>query len=54
MSEREVKLSNPRGCAPRARNAWRKVTEIYGIPRAGATRAPCGDFLPVIGTVHAV
>ena len=25
--------------------------EIYGNPRGGAARAPCIDFLPVIGTV---
>jgi hypothetical protein len=37
--------------APRARDAWGKITEIYGNPRAGAARAPCIDFLLVIGTV---
>jgi hypothetical protein len=30
----EVELSNPRD-APRARDAWRKFTKIYEIPRAG-------------------
>ena len=49
MSEREGKLSNPR--ARCACDAWRKFTEIYGNPRAGAARALCIDFLPVIGTV---
>ena len=29
----------------------RKFTEIYAKPRARAARAPCIDFLPVIGTV---
>jgi hypothetical protein len=48
-SEGEGKLSNPR--APRARDASRKFTEIYGNPRASAKRAPCIDFLSVIGTV---
>jgi hypothetical protein len=48
-SEREGKLSNPR--ARRARDAWRKFTEIYGNPRARAARALCIDFLPLIGTV---
>ena len=41
-----------RARAPRARDAWRKFTEIYGNPRAAAARALCIDFLPVIGTVH--
>ena len=50
-SEREGKLSNPRVRAPRARDAWRKFTEIYRNPRDGAARAPCIDFLLVIGTV---
>ena len=48
-SERGGKLSNPRGRA--AHDAWRKVTEIYEIPRASAARVLCNDFLPVIGTV---
>jgi hypothetical protein len=43
-----------RAGAPRARDAWRKFTEIYGNPRGGAARELCGDFLPVIGTVCTV
>jgi hypothetical protein len=47
-SERVGKLSNPRGHAARARrarDAWRKFTEIYGNPRGGgAARAPCIDI----------
>jgi hypothetical protein len=38
-----------RAGAPRARDAWRKFTEIYGIPRAA--RELCSDLLLVIGTV---
>jgi hypothetical protein len=48
-SEREGKLSNPRGRT--ARDAWRKFTEIYGNPRGCPARATYSDFLPVIGTV---
>jgi len=50
-SEREGKLSNPRAGAPRARDAWRKFTEIYGNPRGRAARAPCVDFLAANCTV---
>jgi hypothetical protein len=46
-SEREDTLSNPRG----ARDAWRKFTEIYGIPRGGAAREPCIDFAAAKNTV---
>jgi hypothetical protein len=35
----EGKLSDPRGRAARARDAWKKVTEIFGIPRVSAARA---------------
>jgi hypothetical protein len=48
-SEREGKLSNPRGRT--ARDAWRKFTEIYGNPRGCPARVPYSYFLPVIGTV---
>jgi hypothetical protein len=48
-SEREGKLSNPR--ALRARDAWRKFTEIYGNPRACAARAACVDFAATKYTV---
>ena len=51
-SKREGKLSNPHARAPRARDAWRKFTEIYGNPRGRAAREPCGDFLLIIGTVR--
>jgi hypothetical protein len=48
-------FQNPRGrvnCqtragAPRARDAWRKFTEIYGIPRTGTARALCSYLAPV-------
>ena len=50
-SEREGKLSNPRACTPRARDAWRKFKEIYGNPRCRAVRAPCIDFLVAKCTV---
>ncbi len=40
------------GGAQGARDEWRKFTEIHGNPRGGAAREPCGDFLPVIGTVE--
>jgi hypothetical protein len=40
-----------RAGALRARDAWRKFTEIHGNPRGSAARELCGDFLPVIGTV---
>ena len=49
-SERQGKLSNPRGRTARA--AWRKFTEIYGIPRAHLARVLCSDFLPFRGTVE--
>jgi hypothetical protein len=38
--------------APRARDAWRKFTEIYGIPRGGAAREPCIDFAAAKNTVQ--
>ena len=38
--------------APRVRDAWRKFTEIYGIPRASAARALCSYLAPFKGTVH--
>ena len=47
-SEREGKLSNPR--AARARHAGRKIRK-FTETRARPPRAPCIDFLPVIGTV---
>ena len=50
-SEREGKLSNPRA-APRACDAWRKFTEIYGNPCATAARALCIDFLDAKCTAH--
>jgi len=50
-SKREGKLSNPHARAPRARDAWRKFTEIYGNPRGRAARAPCIDFLAAKYTV---
>ena len=40
-----------RARALRARNAWRKFTEIYGNPHARAMRAPCSYFVPPRGTV---
>jgi hypothetical protein len=49
MSEREGKLSNPR--ARRARDAWRKFTEIYGNPRMGAAHTLCIDVLATAYTV---
>jgi hypothetical protein len=49
MSEREGKLSNPR--ARRARDAWRKFTEIYGNPRVGAAHTLCIDLLAAAYTV---
>ena len=48
-SERAGKLSNPRARAARA--CREKISKVYGNPRATAARAPCIDFLPVIGTV---
>ncbi len=50
-SKREGKLSNPRARAPRARDAWRKFTEIYGNPRGVAAREPCIDFAAAKNTV---
>ena len=38
-------------CAPRARHAWRKFTEIYGNPRTCATRMLCIYCAPPIDTV---
>ena len=40
-----------RARAPRGRHAWRKFTEIYGNPRATATRARCVDFAVAKNTV---
>jgi hypothetical protein len=37
--------------APRARDEWRKFTEIYGIPRDGAARELCIDFAAAKNTV---
>jgi hypothetical protein len=37
---------------PRARDAWRKFTEIYGNSRGIAARTPCIDFLAAKCTVH--
>ena len=48
-SVREGKLSNPR--AQRARHAGRKITKIYGNPRARAVRALCIDFAAAKNTV---
>ena len=38
--------------APRARDAWRKFTKIYGNPRASDARALCIDFAVARNTVH--
>ena len=51
-SERESKLSNPRARAPRACDAWRKFTEIYGNPRTRVTRALYIDFDVAKNTVQ--
>jgi hypothetical protein len=50
-SEREGKLSNPRGRAARAMHEF-FFSKIYEFPRTNAARARCGDFLPPIGTVQ--
>jgi hypothetical protein len=40
-----------RAGAPRARDAWRKFTEIYGNPRGDAARELCIDFAAAKNTV---
>ena len=50
-SEREGNCQT-RARAPPARDAWRKFTEIYGIPRAAAARALCIDFLAAKYTIQ--
>jgi hypothetical protein len=50
-SEREGKLSNPRGHAARARCMIFPPENLRNPAQTNATRAPCGDFLPPIGTV---
>ena len=40
-----------RARAPRVRDAWRKFTEIYRNPRAGATRTLCVNFFVTKYTV---
>jgi hypothetical protein len=52
QSPRERVNGQIRAGAPRARDAWRKFTEIYGNPRGGAARAPCIDFLAAKGEVQ--
>ena len=44
-SEREGELSNPRASAPRARDAWRRFTEIHGNPRGQVYSKYIGYYL---------